>query len=92
MKKKFFNENNNNEFQNQQFVQIFQQRQMFVIHSIAFETFHSTIRNLNNKIIIDLTRFFDAMFNEQFDRRLSFAKRVFEKDNEVEKTQRFERF
>ena len=92
MKKKSFNENNNNEFQNQQLVQIFQQRQMFVIHSIAFEISHSTIRDLSNEIIIDLTRLFDAMLNEQLDRRLFSARRVFEKNSEVEKTQRFERF
>ena len=82
---------NNNELQDQQLVQV-SQRQMPVIHSIASEISHPTIRGLSNETIIDLTRLFGAMLNEQLDRRLSPARRVFEENSEIEKTQRPERF
>ena len=85
VKKKFFSENNI-EIRNQQFVQIIQ-REMSVIHSIAFEISHSIVRNFSNEIVIDFTKLFDAMLDEKLDRRLFSARRLFEKNSEIEKIQ-----
>ena len=87
---------NNNELSNQQLVQT-TQREMPVIHSIAPEAPHPTVRGLNNETITDLQRLFGAMLDEKLgamldeklDRFLPSARRTlqFEEDSEIEETQ-----
>ncbi|KAG6997636.1 hypothetical protein G7Y79_00039g075980 [Physcia stellaris] len=77
---------NNTEIRNQQLVQT-TQREMPVIHSIASEAPHPTVRGLSNETVTDLTRLFGAMLDEKLDRRLPPARRLFEEDSETEETQ-----